>query len=819
MTAAPSSARRKTGRVRRVDVETVSEARNLGRTDGYAWERGDWPARWVTCPGASSEPHVAAYRLAFPVTRRSHVRIRVAADERYTLYLDGVRFGRGNERGSPWRWHFETYDLDLAPGDHTLVARVWWLGESGPKAQMSVHEGFLLQAEGEWLKRLSTGLAPWAACLLPGYRFEGGPLNWGAGHDEVVDGRAVQRGWEWGRGSNWRPAVPGMPGADFETNNDRIGLVHRLAPAALPSQLDRLTHAGRVRHVAAVDAGSTRTRPVRASEHLSTEAARWQSWWRGGTLRIPPHTTRRAIVDLENYYCLYPQLTLRGGRGATVRLHWAESLYEAKPDPAMGDDHVWNRPKGNRDEIEGKYFIGHGPTWIAPGGRPLAFDTLWWQAGRYIEVLIQTGAEALALDAPILRETRYPLELESRCATDDARIEALQPVLVRGLQMCAHETYMDCPYWEQLMYAGDTRLQVLCNHVMNADDRLTRAALRMFDDSRLPSGLTQSRFPSANGQVIPPFSLHWISMLHDFARWRGDVDLVRELLPGVRAVLHAHLRHRRDDGLVAACPGWNFVDWVPGWRSGEPPGTAEGCSSSLMWQLVCALQDAAALEAHAGQNRHAANWRAEARALAAAVTAGFWDASRGLMADDLARSSFSEHAQCFALASGRLPGRSAARMLDQLDRGDVAPAATIYFSHYVLEALASGGRADGFFRRLELWKALPEQGFRTPYEAPGNTRSDCHAWASHPLFHLFASVGGIRPADFGFRTVEIRPLLGPLKRLDVELVHPLGRIGVSGRVGARGTRFEIRLPRGLSGHLVWKGRRHLLRGGRQEFKS
>lgn len=789
--------------------------RPAGREDGSAWSRGDWPARWVTCPGVSAESHVAAYRLSFRAARPGTARIHVSADERYTLYLDGVLIGRGSERGSPWRWPFETYDLHLPRGRHTLVARVWWLGESGPEAQMSVHEGFLLQAEGAWLKPLSTGLAPWTARLLPGYSFEGGPLNWGAGFDEVVDGGAVQRGWELGRGAGWRPAVPGMPGADFQTNNDRIGLVHRLDCAKLPSLLDRPTQAGRVRHVAAVADGYTRNRPVRASEHLSAEAARWQAWWGGGTLRIPPHTMRRAIVDLENYYCLYPQLTLRGGRGASVRLHWAESLYEAKPSPEMGDDHVWQRPKGNRDEIEGKYFIGHGPTWISPGGRPLAFDTLWWQTGRYIEVLIQTGAAALTLEAPILRETRYPLELESRCATDDGRLNATQPLLVRGLQCCAHETYMDGAYWEQLMYVGDTRLQALCNFVMTTDDRLTRKALRLFDDSRLPSGLTQSRFPCGNGQVIPPFSLYWISMLHDFARWRGDVDLVRELLPGVRSVLHAHVQHRRADGLVAACPGWNFVDWVPGWRSGEPPGTADGFSSSLMWQLVCALQEAADLEAYTGQNRLATNWREEAKSLAAAVMTTFWDEERGLMADDRAHSSFSEHAQCFALASGRLGRKASARVLDQLDRGEATSVATIYFSHYVLAALAAGGRADGFFRRLELWKALPDQGFRTPYEAPGNTRSDCHAWASHPLYHQFASICGIQPADFGFRTVVIRPLLGPLRRVDAVLVHPRGRIRLAARVDEQGAHFDIRLPAGVTGHLYWAGRCHALRAGRQ----
>ena len=30
--------------------------------------------------------------------------------------------------------------------------------------------------------------------------------------------------------------------------------------------------------------------------------------------------------------------------------------------------------------------------------------------------------------------------------------------------MCAHETYMDCPYYEQLQYGGDTRLEILATY-------------------------------------------------------------------------------------------------------------------------------------------------------------------------------------------------------------------------------------------------------------------------------------------------------------------------------------------------------------------
>ena len=799
-------------------VRVNLNAAPAGRLAGSAWLRGDWNAAWVSPPRSPAPPCVTAYRLIFHVPGARTVRVHVSADERYSLYLDGHRIGRGSQRGSPWRWHFETYDLPLKPGRHTLVARVWSLGDAAPMAQMRVHGGFLLWAEGPDEARLTTGIAAWTARELPGYRFEGGPLTWGSGHDEIMDGRRALSGWERGRGGGWRPAVKGPPGASFSSNTDRIGLLHRLSPATLPPMLEKPMHAGRVRHLDDTAITATRTTPVRAAAHRTSELGAWQRWWRGGSMRIPPHTTRRAIVDLGDYFCMYPHLTVRGGRGAVVRMHWAESLYERSPDPQLPPDHLWNRPKGNRDEIENKYFVGHGPTWLAPGDNTTRrFDTLWWQAGRYVEVHVQTGPEPLVLSGLELEETRYPLELRSRCATDHARLDAMQSVLVRGLQMCAHETYMDCPYWEQLMYAGDTRLQALCGYVMMQDDRLQRQALQLFADSLLPSGLTQSRFPSAGGQIIPPFSLMWIGMLHDFAQWRGDRSLVASLLPVARIILDSHLQHRRADGLVGAMPGWNFMDWVTGWPSGEPPGTADGLSSALMGQLHCALRHAAELETHAGRTDIAARWRHEMRSLAQAMRRTFWNESRGLMADDVAHTSFSEHAQCMALLCGCLPPRAARRALSALAGGSLPMAATIYFSHYVLEVLAAGGKAEAFFRRLDQWMTLPEQGFRTPYEAPGNTRSDCHAWSSHPLYHLFASISGIQPAEFEFRSVEIRPMMGPLGRIEARLVHPRGAIRLSAR--ARGARaaFTVVLPKNVRGRFIWKGRPHRLVGGREEF--
>jgi len=76
--------------------------------------------------------------------------IHVSADERYELFLDGERVGRGPERGDPSHWYYETYQLDLKAGAHVLAARVWSLGPQAPLAQMSVRPGFLLCTEDPW---------------------------------------------------------------------------------------------------------------------------------------------------------------------------------------------------------------------------------------------------------------------------------------------------------------------------------------------------------------------------------------------------------------------------------------------------------------------------------------------------------------------------------------------------------------------------------------------------------------------------------------------------------------------------------------------
>ncbi len=497
------------------------------------------------------------------------------------------------------------------------------------------------------------------------------------------------------------------------------------------------------------------------------------------------------IVDLGRYTCAYPELVVSGGSGSTLRWSWAESLF-CEPEA---------RTKGNRDGIDGKYFVGLGDTFLPDGGERRVFRPLWWGCGRYVELLVSTGAEELTFERVTLHETRYPLEMESTFAASDARMERIVPIMMRGLQMCAHETYMDCPYYEQLMYVGDTRLEVLTTYVMIRDDRLPRKALRMFDVSRLPSGLTQSRYPSRVTQIIPPFSLWWVAMVHDYALWRDDLDFVRALMPGVRGVLDRFHHFLNADGLVEAPPGWNFTDWAPEWAAGVPPDGELGVSSVINWQFALVLSLAARLEEWLGEPELATRAHARAAALAARLIDRFWDEERGLFADDLQHQHYSEHAQCLAILSGLLDAARQRRVAEGLLGDADLTRTTIYFSHYLFETYAALGRIDALFERMELWFELPTLGFTTTPEQPEPSRSDCHAWGAHPLYHYFASVLGIRPTSPGFAIVAIHPQLGSLTYARGTLMHPRGEIAVDLRMGEDGLHGRISLPPGVIGRL------------------
>jgi|GEM_PF-240790 len=775
------------------------------------WEPADaWPCKWISGPDEWKTPFVTAYRIRFAAVTEELVRIHVSADERYELYLDGERIGRGSERGPALSWFYETYRLHLGAGEHVLVARTWSLGELAPWAQSSVYPGFLLAPDTEeWQRAIGTGIAPWQVLKLEGYEFKETP-GLGIGAKLVVDGARFPWGVERGAGEVWMPAVSRKSG-----NNGYVAQVSAkprvMFPAQLPPMLEAPIRHLSVRYVGTVAvAGNPAEEPLSSDLAFPNEIEGWDAWANGlAPLTLPPGSVRRAIIDLNNYYCLYPTLVSTGGKGAEIRLHWAEALYRREEESYV---------KRNRNDVEGCWFRGVGDTFKLEGGTGRVWNTLWWHAGRYTEVMIRTEEEELILEPLQLRETRYPLEAESRFACSDERLNRFVPMAVRSLQMCAHETYMDCPYWEQLMYVGDTRLETLMTYALSRDGGLPRKALHMFDVSRTNyTGLAACAFPDESGKIIPSFSLFWVAMIHDYAMWKGDSEFVRNLMPGMRNNLDLLLLHLNDDLLLRQPRGWPFMDGISAWRGGNPPDGGEGVNATYHWLAVYTLKRAAQLELYAGVPELAQRYEVLAIRMAAAGHSAFWHEERRLYADDRTHESFSEHTQCLAILSGMLDRDRKRQLAGSLKERPTLTQTSIYFSHYLFETYAELGLMDLLFERLEDWFGLQARGFTcTPEHFDDGTRSDCHAWGAHPVYHFMTALLGIRPDSMAFRTVRIEPRLGPLSWVKGRMVHPLGVIEAEFRKTEDGSLSgEITLPEGVIGIACLNGEAVALVPGRQ----
>lgn len=762
-----------------------------------------WPAWWIA-PRAGDEHDFAVFRMrrVFELTEKpAHFIVHVSGDRRYRLYVNGQSVCDGPQRSIPMVWHFETVDLApyLRAGKNVLAAAVWNYGEEAPFALMSLRTAFILQGDTrtEALVNTDERWRVWRDDSVSARSVDRAALHTFivVGPDERIDGTRYP--WDWKAvefdDSAWPPARPLEHGMPQGVGTD---ISWWLTPRTLPAMEEKPQRLARLRRVE----GTTASEKFLAG----TEA-----------LTIPAHHEATLLIDQNFETNAYPRLIVSGGRGATVTLSYAEALVDA------------DGKKGNRDEVENRRLIGRSDAFFADGGAQREFSTLLFRTFRYIELHVATENEALTIDDLYGVATGYPLREEGKFESDAADLSQIWQVGWRTARLCAYETYFDCPYYEQLQYVGDTRIQVLITLAMSGDDRLPRNAIELFDQSRLPSGLTQSRFPSISPQIIPTFSLFWTQMVRDYWWFRKDDAFVRERLSGIHGVM-TWFEQRIDakTGMLGPMPYWCFVDWPDAWPwidsahpGGQPPGAREGGSAILTLQYAWALNDAAELFAAYGQNAEAQHWTEVSRRLCAATLERCWSRERSLMADTGEGRTFSQHVNALAVLSGAIAGERATDLMTRVVADETLTPCTLYFRFYLLRALKKANLGDRYVAELNPWREMIARGLTTFAERPDPTRSDCHAWSASPSYELLATVCGIEPNTPGFETVRIEPHLGPLNRVHGVMPHPRGKIEVTLAREGPDLHGEITLPEGTSGIFIWAGHQIPLKAGPQQIRQ
>jgi hypothetical protein len=760
-----------------------------------------WPASWIAPDGISlTEYGVFHFRKHFTQSAQSeHFLVHVSADNRYRLFVNGMPVCFGPQRGDTMRWHFDSVDLApyLRSGDNLLAAVVCNFGEQRPYALTSLRTGLIVQGDGPAEQVVNTGPS-WR--VLKDEAFAPLPPDQArlhtffvAGPGDRVDGAAYPWNWEtsdyddsaWTAPRMLDSGVPYGHGTDF---------VRWLCPRSIPFMEETPQRLGRVRRAVGAAPGA---------DFLAGRAP----------LTIPAHTEARLLLDQGFETNAFPRLVISGGKGATIALAYAEALVDAAG------------AKGDRGAVEGRAVVGVEDRFLPDGGAHRVFTTLDFRCYRYLELRAQTGAEPLVIEDLEGLATGYPFRENGSFASDDPTLSRVWEVGWRTARRCAFETYMDCPYYERLQYVGDTRIQGLISLYVSGDDRLLRNAIDLFDQSRIPEGLTQSRYPSWSPQLINTFSLFWVEMLHDYWMHRDDAGFVGAHLDGAEDVLR-WFEQRIDPatGLLGPLPYWTFVDWPDEWPwdpaadiGGEAPGAHTGGSAIVSLQFALTLDSAAELFRANGRGDLAGHYTALADGVRTATMRCCWDEGRRLLADTPAKRSFSQHANVLAVLSRAISGERASELIGRVAHDRSLVPCTLYFRFYLLRAMKAAGLGDGYLGELGPWRDMIARGLTTFAERPEPTRSDCHAWSASPVYELLATVCGVEPGSPGFKTVRIEPHLGPLQRATGVVPHPAGLIRVELIREGRGLRGHVTLPDGVSGEFIWNGHKIPLRPGAQDL--
>lgn len=763
-----------------------------------------WKARWISVPGEPANVYgVYHFRKSFEMQALPEdLLVHVSADNRYKLYMNGHLISLGPARCDVYNWNFETVDLApyLKKGKNTLSAVVWNYAEQRPAAQMSFNQtGFILQGntqkeaflntDASWLCMRNEAYSPRTGWKVRGYYV--------AGPGENLNAALYPWGWETSEypseeENRWQPARVGLEGA-VKGTQDYPGRL--LVPSPIPPRemtVERLKSVRKAEGIVCPSGFPARRKP----------------------LIIPPHQKVSLLLDQEQLTTGYFSLLFGKGKGSEITIAYTEALYETRRD---SEKTIPTERKGHRDRIDGKSFIGYEDHITADGGEARHFTSLWWRTWRYVQLHIETKDEPLLLEDIYGTFSAYPFQREfTFSAPGHDELNRMLDIGWRTARLCANETYMDCPYYEQLQYFGDTRIQALITLYNTRDTCMVKNAIEQGRQSMIADGITMSRYPSVPHQFISSFSLWWICTGHDYWMYRGDEAYIKTLLPAYRNVLAWYEQWLKPDHSLGYVPHWFFADWSPTFPYGEPIREKEGNSAFQDLLYILTLDAVAEMEEALGMPAMAAHYRNISSSIRSTIYSKYWEPARQLFADTYDHHSYSQHVNALAVLAGIVRGDEAAALMHRCLRDPSLAQATIYFRYYVNQALAKAGLGDSLLDNLQIWRDQMALGLTTWAEKPEPSRSDCHAWGASPNIEFYRILLGIDSEAPGFKKIRIAPSLGHLKEVSGTMPHPNGTITAAYKIDTEGNlTARLVLPTQTTGTFCWKGKEYPLKPGEQ----
>lgn len=726
-------------------------------------------------------------------------KLNISADTRYKLYINGQLVETGPSRGDYKVWFYDTVDIlaflkkgtniigvsvlrypeDPAIGNHgmlrTCLPGLYVTG----KIQDIVKNEYDISADSSWKCIMDKSVTFYReeqrfAPLMIHEQAAGNPQIFGWKYTSYND-------------NNWKNAK-----TYIKEQIPEVISLENLKPRNIPYMYRK----------------KCKFKGVMDLKRTDATKEEWMDFLNGKKeLVIPKHTEVIVELDAGEEMTGYIKVAFSGGKAADVSLLYAEAYVL---DEFVGPEHI--PVKKDRMDKEHGHLHGYKDFYRVAGvgtqTEQEVYEPYWFRTFRFVRLHIQTAEESLTLHSLSYEETGYPLEIASEVKTSDSSLEAVWDISVRTLQRCMHETYIDCPFYEQLQYIMDARTQILYTYAVSADDRLARKCIDDLRRAKRQDGLLNCSYPNCNVNVIPTFSIYYILMLYDHMMYFGDRDLIAEHMPTVHHILDFFDRHLTPEGYVGTIGGlnregqfWSFIDWANEWNDtdGVPASNLDGPIGTITMEsllYIYGLQHAGKLAEYIGQKENAKKYFIRAEKVQEALVK-YCIGRDNMLQDSPGVDEYSQHCQVFGILTDTIDTKLGKKILLKTVQDKSYTQCTVAMSFYLFRALEKTGLYKYTDQYWDVWRNMIKKHCTTCVESEAYARSECHGWGALILYELPSVTLGVRPAEPGYKKIQVSPVTGYFTHASGKVKTPVGDVKVSWEIEDGNLKVDYKLPQGM----------------------
>ncbi|MEH7155824.1 family 78 glycoside hydrolase catalytic domain [Neobacillus drentensis] len=432
--------------------------------------------------------------------------------------------------------------------------------------------------------------------------------------------------------------------------------------------------------------------------------------------------------------------------------------------------------------IEHTFSLNNSLRYITRNGRQV-YRSFIPRGFRYMLLTIRNLKTSCKIFNIKVDVTTFPTGNVGSFSSSDYLLNKIWEISKHTVRMCAQDTIIDCPAYEQALWTGDSYNISLMNYYTFGNYDLVKRCLRLISKSVYRSPLPESHVPSGWQNVLTAWSILWMKACREYYRFTGDLAFIQEIYPELKLTVQRFQEFINKEGLLEIS-AWNMLDWAP-------MDTEQTIVTHQNALLVDALKQTAYLASVLGKNEDEVAFITFAHQLKEAINQNLWDEEGKVFVDSIHDDGTPSKTRSIQTnlmvyltncAEGERREVIEKYLVDPPESFVQIKSPFVLFFYY--QALMELRKNDIVLENIkDIYGYMLENDATTCWEGweliEGDfSRSHCHAWSAAPTYVFGVLFLGVKPLEPGFTKVAVSPNLNGLKWIKGSVPIPQGKIDI-----------------------------------------